>query len=156
MTADHPELRARMVDVTKKDVTQRAAMAGGLVRMSEATKNLVVSRRLPKGDALEVARIAAIMGAKRTSDLIPLCHPIVIGGVDVDLAVVEDGIAITATVKTAERTGVEMEALAAVTAAALTIYDMVKSVERGVSIDEVRLLRKSGGRSGEWVRPSDA
>lgn len=156
MTADHPEIKARMVDVTEKDVTQRVAVAGGLVRMSAATKDLIEERRIPKGDVLEVARIAGIMGAKRTSDLIPLCHPIAIGSVDVDFALVADGIAITVTVKTAERTGVEMEALAAVTTAALTIYDMVKGTERGVSIEEVRLLQKSGGRSGEWIRASDA
>jgi cyclic pyranopterin phosphate synthase len=145
-----------MVDVTTKDVTERVATAAGLVRMSEETRELVLSKELPKGDALEVARIAAIMGAKKTAELIPLCHPIAIGGIDVMLARHDGGIEITVTVKTNERTGVEMEALTAVMAGALTIYDMVKGTERGVSVEDVRLLKKTGGRSGEWVRPSDA
>ena len=151
MSEEHPELKARMVDVTAKDVTERVAVASGLVRMSSGLRDRVVARELPKGDALEVARIAAIMGAKKTAELIPLCHPIGIGAIEVELVPVESGIEVTVTVKTNERTGVEMEALTAVTTAALTIYDMVKGTERDVSIEEVRLLKKSGGRSGDWV-----
>jgi cyclic pyranopterin phosphate synthase len=139
-----------MVDVTQKGVTVREATAACLVRMSDETRALVTSRKLDKGDALEVARIAGIMAAKKTSELIPLCHPIAIGGIEVGLEVVDGGVEITATVRTAERTGVEMEALSAVSVAALTLYDMVKGVERGVSITDVRLTHKSGGRSGDW------
>ena len=146
----HPESEARMVDVTGKDVTVREATAACSVRMSDETRALVSERKLDKGDALEVARIAGIMAAKKTSELIPLCHPIALGAVDVRLGVAEGGIDVTATVRTAERTGVEMEALSAVTVAALTLYDMVKGVERGVTITDVRLLKKSGGRSGDW------
>jgi cyclic pyranopterin phosphate synthase len=146
----HPESEARMVDVTGKDVTVREATAACFVRMSDATRALVSERKLDKGDALEVARIAGIMAAKKTSELIPLCHPIALGAVDVQLQVIDGGIEVTATVRTAERTGVEMEALSAVTVAALTLYDMVKGVERGVTITDVRLLHKSGGRSGDW------
>lgn len=142
-----------MVDVTSKEVTVREATAAALVRMDAATRDLVIEGRLEKGDALEVARIAGVMAAKRTSDLIPLCHPLALGAVDVELSPADDGIEVRATVKTSERTGVEMEALAAVTVAGLTVYDMVKSVERGVRLTDVRLLRKSGGRSGEWLNP---
>jgi cyclic pyranopterin phosphate synthase len=152
MSEGHPEAEARMVDVTSKETTTREATASCLVKMSHATRDLVVGRALPKGDALEVARIAGIMGAKKTSELIPLCHPISIGAVTIDLAPVEEGIEITALVRTRERTGVEMEALTAATIAALTVYDMVKGTERGVEVDEIRLLTKSGGRSGEWTR----
>jgi cyclic pyranopterin phosphate synthase len=144
-----------MVDVTGKDITAREAVAAGSVKMSEATRDLVVQGSLPKGDALEVARIAGIMGAKRTSDLIPLCHPIAIGAVEVVLEPTSEGISVTASVKTSDRTGVEMEALTAVAVAALTIYDMVKGVERSVRIDDIRLLSKSGGRSGDWLAPGD-
>ena len=144
-----------MVDVTGKEVTAREATAAGLVRMEPSTRALVTERRLDKGDALEVARLAGVMAAKRTSDLIPLCHPLPLGAVDVELTGVEEGIEIHATVKTSDRTGVEMEALTAVAVAALTVYDMVKSVERGVRITDVRLVRKSGGRSGEWIGPAD-
>jgi cyclic pyranopterin phosphate synthase len=148
----HPEAQARMVDVTGKEVTDRTATATGLVRMSESTRSLVIRKELPKGDALEIARIAGIMGAKRTADLIPLCHPIGIGTVEIRMAEAPDGIEVTASVRTAERTGVEMEALTAVSVAALTIYDMVKGTERGVEITDVRLVAKSGGRSGRWAR----
>ena len=148
----HPESEARMVDVTGKDVTVRSARASCTVVMSEATRQLVTERQLDKGDALEVARIAGIMGAKRTADLIPLCHPIGIGSVEVRLDPSERGIDIEAVVRTAERTGVEMEALTAVTTAALTLYDMVKGTEREVVITDVRLLEKSGGKSGDWNR----
>jgi cyclic pyranopterin monophosphate synthase len=149
----HPESEAKMVDVTSKDASHREAVASGLVRMTTGTRDLVLSRRLEKGDALEVARIAGIMGAKRTADLVPLCHPIGIDAVEMLLTEDEDGIRITATVRTTEKTGVEMEALTAVGVAALTVYDMVKGTERGVSIENVMLLKKSGGRSGEWLRP---
>ena len=153
MSDVHPESRARMVDVTSKDVTARTATASCFVTMSDDTRELVTARALDKGDALEVARLAGIMAAKRTSDLIPLCHPIAIGGVEVELEPQQGGIAVRATVKTTERTGVEMEALTAVTVAALTLYDMVKGTERGVEITDVRLLTKSGGRSGPWENP---
>ena len=153
MTDRHPESEARMVDVTAKEITVREATAGGLVRMSSATRDLVVERKLEKGDALEVARIAGIMAAKKTAELIPLCHPLPLGAVDVTLDPVGDGIEVIARVRTSERTGVEMEALTAVAVAGLTIYDMVKGTERGVEVTDIRLLRKSGGRSGLWVRP---
>ena len=141
-----------MVDVTAKEVTDREAIASGLVKMSPETRDQVVSRNLDKGDALEVARIAAIMAAKKTSELIPLCHPLPIGAVDVTFEERDEGIGIVVGVRTSDRTGVEMEALTAVSVAALTIYDMVKGVERGVEITAVRLLKKSGGRSGTWER----
>lgn len=152
MNDTHPESEARMVDVTAKEVTDREALAGGSVLMSPGTADLVFERRLDKGDALEVARIAGIMAAKKTSELIPLCHPIAIGAVEVTFDRSELGVDITARVRTSERTGVEMEALSAVSVAALTIYDMVKGTERAVAITDVRLLRKSGGRSGLWER----
>lgn len=159
----HPEAEARMVDVTGKDVTTREAVAACTILMADVTRSRVVDRTLEKGDALEVARIAGIMAAKKTPDLIPLCHPIGIGAVEVELKPCPEGIDVTATVRTAERTGVEMEALTAVTIAALTVYDMVKSLEKGVRITDVRLLRKAGGRSGVWISepsgptsPSDA
>jgi cyclic pyranopterin monophosphate synthase len=154
MTDPHPETEARMVDVTAKAVTDRRAVASCVVVMSERTRDLVMSRALDKGDALEVARIAGIMAAKKTSELIPLCHPIGIGSVDVALDADERGIRIEATVRTAERTGVEMEALTAATVAGLTVYDMVKGVEREVELIDVRLLEKSGGKSGSWTRPT--
>ena len=149
---EHPETAARMVDVTGKDVTAREAVASALVAMSPATRDLVVARNLDKGDALEVARIAGIMAAKRTSELIPLCHPIAIGAIELAFEERDEGIGIVATVRTHDRTGVEMEALTAASVAALTIYDMVKGTERGVEITAVRLLSKSGGRSGTWTR----
>jgi cyclic pyranopterin phosphate synthase len=150
----HPEAEARMVDVTSKEMTDRAAEAVGLVRMGDETRSRVLARNLDKGDALEVARIAGIMAAKRTSDLIPLCHPIPIDAVEVDLRRADTGIEITAVVKTTARTGVEMEALTAVSVAALTIYDMIKGIDRSAVIESVRLVRKSGGRSGDWIAPS--
>jgi cyclic pyranopterin phosphate synthase len=143
-----------MVDVTGKEVTIREATAACFVRMTDDTRALVSQQKLDKGDALEVARIAGIMAAKKTSELIPLCHPISLGAVDVQLEETDGGFEVTATVRTAERTGVEMEALSAVTVAALTLYDMVKGIERGVTITDVRLLQKSGGRSGEWSAPA--
>jgi cyclic pyranopterin phosphate synthase len=140
-----------MVDVTAKEVTAREATAEAVVTMNADTLEALTARKLDKGDALEVARIAGIMAAKKTSDLIPLCHPIVLGAVELSFDVSSTGVRVVATVKTTERTGVEMEALTAASVAALTIYDMVKGIERGVEIGPVRLLSKSGGRSGEWT-----
>ncbi len=154
MSELHPEAEARMVDVTGKEVTNRRAVAECTVVMSRGTRDLVMARGLEKGDALEVARIAGIMAAKRTSELIPLCHPIGIGAVEVTLGSDPRGIRIVASVRTAERTGVEMEALTAATVAGLTVYDMVKGVEREVELDDVRLIEKTGGKSGSWSRPT--
>jgi cyclic pyranopterin phosphate synthase len=155
MSSVHREAEARMVDVTAKDVTQRVAVAAGLVKMSVTTRDRITGRRMPKGDVLEVARVAGIMAAKKTSDLVPLCHPISLGAVEVRFEPVREGIDVRAIVRTAERTGVEMEALTAVSIAALTIYDMVKGTERGVELTGLRLLMKTGGRSGVWVREAD-
>ena len=141
---------ARMVDVSDKPETARTATARGRVVVSEACLAALRDRTVPKGDVLAVARIAGIQGAKRTPELIPLCHPLAISGVEVDLALVDDGIDITATVRTTGRTGVEMEAITAVTVAALTVVDMTKSVDRGARITDVRVTGKAGGRSGEW------
>jgi cyclic pyranopterin phosphate synthase len=141
-----------MVDIGGKEVTDRVAVAEGYVTMSPGLVGRFFSGDLPKGDAAAVARVAGITGAKQTADLIPLCHPIPLTGVEVNLEPGGHGIHITATVSTTGQTGVEMEAMTAVSTAALTVYDMVKSVERGVTIESVRLLRKAGGRSGEWVR----
>lgn len=143
---------ARMVDVTAKDVTVRSATASGRVVVSPEVVSLLRGEGLPKGDVLAVARIAGIQGAKRTPDLVPLCHPVALHGVDVDLRVADDSVEITATARTADRTGVEMEALTAVSAAALTVIDMVKAVDRTAYIADVRLDEKSGGRSGTWRR----
>jgi cyclic pyranopterin phosphate synthase len=141
-----------MVDVSGKAVTDREAVAEGFVTMSPGLADRFLSGDLPKGDAAAVARVGGIMGAKKTADLIPLCHPILLTGVEVSLETSGRGIRVVATVRTTDRTGVEMEAMTAVTVAALTIYDMVKSVERGVSIESVRLLMKTGGASGTWER----
>jgi cyclic pyranopterin monophosphate synthase len=143
---------ARMVDVTDKDVTTREATARGRVVMEPSTLALIVEGRLPKGDVLATARIAGIMAAKRTHELIPMCHPLPISGVTVDLepGTSGDAIEIEATVKVTGRTGVEMEALTAVSVAALTVYDMCKAVERGMRIEGVRLVGKSGGKSGDY------
>jgi cyclic pyranopterin phosphate synthase len=145
---------ARMVDVSAKTVTTREATATGRVRTSAQVVALLREDGLPKGDALAVARIAGIAGAKRTPDLVPLCHPIALHGVTVDLEIVEDGVLITATTRTADRTGVEMEALTAVATAGLALVDMVKAVDRSVSITDIRVESKSGGRSGTWTRPA--
>ena len=147
-----PEGDVHMVDVGAKDVTDRVAIAECVVVLSEATAAMLFSGELPKGDALASARIAGIMGAKRTSDLIPLCHPIPITGLTVDISPDQRGARITATVKTTGKTGVEMEALTAAGVAALSLYDMVKGVERGAEITDLRLVEKSGGRSGTWSR----
>ena len=148
-----PSGHARMVDVGEKPETSREAIATGAVSMRPETLALIQRGGIEKGDVLATARLAGIMGAKRTSDLIPLCHPIPISQIAVDLRVDEEqsAVHITATVRTVARTGVEMEAMTAVSTAALTIYDMCKAVERGMRIEGVRLLRKSGGRSGEIV-----
>ncbi|MFH9350548.1 cyclic pyranopterin monophosphate synthase MoaC [Kitasatospora sp. NPDC017646] len=144
---------ARMVDVSGKATTARTAVATGRVRVSAQVVELLRGEGVPKGDALAVARIAGIMGAKKTPDLIPLCHPIAVSGVKVDLAVADDAVEITATVRTADRTGVEMEALTSVTVAALTVIDMVKAVDKGAAIESVRVLSKTGGKSGDWFAP---
>ena len=144
---------ARMVDVSGKAVTVRRAVAAGRVRTTEHVIDLLRRDGLPKGDALAVARIAGIMGAKRTPDLVPLCHPIALHSVTVDLELAGEGIEITATTTTADRTGVEMEAMTAVAAAGLALVDMVKAVDPAASIEGVRVLRKEGGKTGEWVRP---
>ncbi len=141
-----------MVDVGAKAVTARTAEASGFVRMSPATVAAVRERRTPKGDPLETARLAGIMAAKRTAELIPLCHSLPLTHADVRITLEEDGAKITATASTSAQTGVEMEALTAVSVAALTLYDMLKAIDRGMIIGEIRLERKSGGRSGEWKR----
>lgn len=145
---------ARMVDVAAKDVTDRRAVAEAFVRVRAEVVSLLRGAGVPKGDALAVARIAAIGGTKRTADLIPLCHPIAIHGVDVDVQVEDEGVRITVAVRTADRTGVEMEALTGASVGALTLIDMVKGVDRSAMIDRVVLLEKSGGRSGHYVRPA--
>ena len=143
---------ARMVDVSEKAVTAREATATGRVLTSPEVVALLRGEGVPKGDALAVARIAGIAGAKRTPDLVPLCHPIALHGVTVDLEVTDEAVEITATARTADRTGIEMEALTSVAVAGLTVIDMVKAVDPRASITDVRLLRKSGGKSGEWLR----
>jgi cyclic pyranopterin phosphate synthase len=143
---------ARMVDVSGKDVTDRQAVATGRVLVSPRVIELLRGEGVPKGDALAVARLAGIMGAKQTPALIPLCHPLAISSVTVDLAVADDGVDITATVRTTDRTGVEMEALTAVTVAALTVIAMVKAVDKGAVITDVRVESKTGGKSGDWRR----
>jgi cyclic pyranopterin phosphate synthase len=143
---------ARMVDVSAKDVSARSAVATGRVLLSAETVALLRSGEVPKGDALGVARIAGIMGAKRTPDLIPLCHPIALHGVKVELDVQDWGVGITCRVKTADRTGVEMEALTAVSVAALALIDMVKAVDPGAVITDVRVEEKLGGKTGRWTR----
>jgi len=144
---------ARMVDVSAKDVTAREARASGRVLLSEAAIAALRSGRVPKGDALAVARIAGIQGAKRTPDLVPLCHPIAIHSVTVDLSVGDDAVLIEATVRTADRTGVEMEALTSVTVAALALIDMVKAIDPAAVISDVRVEEKTGGKTGPWRRP---
>jgi cyclic pyranopterin phosphate synthase len=143
---------ARMVDVSGKEVTVRRAVAAGVVRTTREVVSLLRREALPKGDALAVARLAGIMGAKRTPDLVPLCHPIALHGVEVSLSLGEDSVEITATVRTADRTGVEMEALTAVAVAGLALIDMIKAVDPSAIIDGVRVLRKEGGKTGLWQR----
>lgn len=143
---------ARMVDVSGKDTTVRTATARGRVLVSPEVVRLLREDALPKGDALAVARIAGIMAAKRTPDLVPLCHPIAIHGVTVDLGITDDAVAIEATVRTADRTGVEMEALTCVVVAGLAVVDMVKAVDPAAVINDVRVMTKTGGKTGEWKR----
>lgn len=144
---------SRMVDVGKKPVSHRTATASGQVQMTHKTRQLVARREHAKGDVLEVARLAGIQAAKKTSDLIPLCHPLAIDAVTVDFTSIGDRtIAIEATVEVEAKTGVEMEALTAVSVAALTIYDMCKAVDRSITIQQIRLESKTGGRSGDWFR----
>ncbi|HEY9474836.1 MAG TPA: cyclic pyranopterin monophosphate synthase MoaC [Mycobacteriales bacterium] len=143
---------ARMVDVSGKDVTVRQAVATGRLRTTSKVVALLRDNGLAKGDALAVARVAGIMGAKRTPDLVPLCHPVALHSVTVDLRIVEDGVHIQATTRTADRTGIEMEALTAVAAAGLTLVDMVKAVDRAAMITDIRVEHKAGGRSGTWTR----
>lgn len=144
---------ARMVDVSGKEVTARVAVARGRVLVAPTVIDLLRGDGVPKGDALGVARVAGILGAKRTPDLVPLCHPLSVSGVTVDLEVTDQAVEIVATVRTADRTGVEMEALTAVSVAALTVVDMVKAVDKAATITDVRVVSKSGGRSGDWTRP---
>ncbi|MDQ3629636.1 MAG: cyclic pyranopterin monophosphate synthase MoaC [Actinomycetota bacterium] len=141
-----------MVDVAGKQVTARSATAVARIALSADTIALLRGEGMPKGDALAVARVAGIMAAKRTPDLIPLCHPLAITGVQVDLRVDDDAVAIRASVRTTDRTGVEMEALTSATVAALTVYDMVKAVDKLAEITDVRVESKSGGSSGDWSR----
>ena len=143
---------ARMVDVSGKDVTSRSATASGRVLVSAEVVGLLRGAGVPKGDTLAVARLAGIMGAKQTPSLIPLCHPLAISGVTVDLVVADDAVEISATVRTTDRTGVEMEALTAVAVAGLTVIDMVKAVDKAAVITDVRVEAKSGGKSGDWTR----
>jgi cyclic pyranopterin phosphate synthase len=144
---------SRMVDVGDKPVTKRLARASGVVRMLPATRTLIMDRRMAKGDVLEVARLAGIMAAKKTDELIPLCHSLPLDAVRIDFSEVDgNGLRIEATVEVTGKTGVEMEALTAVSVAALTIYDMCKSVDRAMRIEQIQLEEKSGGRSGTFVR----
>jgi cyclic pyranopterin monophosphate synthase len=147
---------ARMVDVTAKAPTVRAATARGFVRAAPAVVAALRDGTVPKGDVLAVARIAGIQAAKRTPDLLPLAHVIGVHGAVVDLVVADAGVEIEATVRTADRTGVEMEAMTAVTVAALAIVDMVKALDKATSIENVRIVRKEGGKSGAWIRPEES
>jgi cyclic pyranopterin phosphate synthase len=144
--------QARMVDVGDKDVTERLAVAEAFVEMSEETLALIQEGSIAKGDVFAVARVAGIAAAKKTADLIPLCHPLSLTHAEIELAPGEQGIRVVATVRTRDRTGVEMEALAGASVAALAIYDMCKAVERGIVVRDVRLMRKEGGKSGSWSR----
>ncbi|MBW2278246.1 MAG: cyclic pyranopterin monophosphate synthase MoaC [Deltaproteobacteria bacterium] len=146
--------RARMVDVSEKDVTRRVAKASGKVTMSTETAAAIREQRTPKGDPLETARIAGIAAAKRTPELIPLCHPLPIEHLDVTAELVDDGVLLESSVVVTAKTGAEMEALTAVAAAALTVYDMCKAIDKGMVIEQVRLEAKSGGKSGDYVRGS--
>lgn len=152
------EGRARMVDVSEKQVTARTAVARGEIRMKPQTLSMVKDKALAKGDVLAVAQVAAIMGAKKTSDIIPMCHPLLLSGIDVSFTINEheSKIEIQAEVKNSGQTGVEMEALTAVSVAALTIYDMCKAVEKDMVISNICLLKKSGGKSGEYIRKEES
>jgi cyclic pyranopterin phosphate synthase len=146
------EGRSRMVDVSEKNQTRRLARAEAFVEMSPATLKLLRANKLPKGNPLETVRIAGIQAAKKTSDLIPLCHPLPLTHVDVSVTIVKGGVRLESTASTKAETGVEMEALTAAAVAALTLYDMCKAVEKGITIGNIRLLEKTGGKSGPWVR----
>jgi cyclic pyranopterin phosphate synthase len=146
---------ARMVDVGDKAETKRIAVASGLIRTQAETASLIREGRAAKGDVLGVAQVAGIMAAKKTSDIIPMCHPLMLTKVELRFEVLDEAVAIRAEVHTRGQTGVEMEALSAVSAAALTIYDMVKAVDRGMTIADIRLESKEGGRSGEWKRTAE-
>jgi len=146
---------ARMVDVSDKSVAARTAVASGVLRTTPEVIERLVSGGLPKGDALATARIAGIMAAKRTPDLVPLCHPIAISGVSVELVPGAAEVRIIATVRTTDRTGVEMEALTAVSVAGLALHDMIKAVDPAAQLDAVRVERKDGGKTGTWVRPEE-
>ena len=148
--------RARMVDVGGKPVTHRVAVASGVVRARPETVSAIRDGRAAKGDVLAVAQVAAVMAAKRTSDIIPMCHPLMLSRIDVSFELGDETIRIEATVETLGQTGVEMEALTAVSAAALTVYDMTKAIDRGMTIEAIRLEEKEGGASGEWRRGSEA
>jgi cyclic pyranopterin phosphate synthase len=141
---------ARMVDIGGKAATQRIAIASGRIRMSDAALAAIRDGDVPKGDVLAVARVAGIMAAKRTGELIPLCHPLALDAVTIDFAFEADGLRVTATASLTARTGVEMEAMTATSIALLTIYDMVKAIDKGMVIDAVRLIEKRGGKSGTW------
>ena len=147
---DHGD--ARMVDVSEKGVTTRTARARGRVVVNAEVLALLRDGALPKGDALAVARIAAIMAAKRTPDLVPLCHPIAVHGVDVDVTIDADAVSVEATVRTVDRTGVEMEALTAVSVGCLTVFDMVKAVDPSAVITDIYVVEKTGGKTGHWSR----
>jgi len=144
-----------MVDVGEKPETERVAVASGRVRMAAETVDLIRTGRAAKGDVLAVAQVAAVMGAKRTADLIPMCHPLMLTRIDVSFELLQDEVRVEATVATRGRTGVEMEALTAVATAALTIYDMLKAVDRGMTIEAIQLDSKVGGRSGAWNRDEE-
>ncbi len=156
LTHIDPQGHVKMVDVTDKAVTDREATASGKISMRPETLRLIAGGQVPKGNVLETARIAGAMAAKRASDLIPMCHPLGITGIDLRFEIENAGIAATASVRVPGRTGVEMEALTAVSVALLTIYDMCKAVDRGMVIGEICLLRKSGGQSGTYVRDGSA
>ena len=142
----------KMVDVGDKEITKRVAVASGVIHMQKATKEAILKEKTKKGAVLQTAIIAAIMGSKKTSELIPMCHNILIDGVDIDIEEIEDGFKITATAKTTSKTGIEMEALTAVSVGLLTIYDMAKAIDREMVISDIRLEYKSGGKSGTFKR----
>ena len=144
---------ARMVDVSNKAATARTAIASGTVHTTVEVISLITAGGLPKGDALATARVAGILAAKRTSDLIPLCHQLALSGVDIDFEIGDSAIELTASVRTTDRTGVEMEALTAVAVAALTVYDMIKAVDPAARLDDIRVLAKDGGKTGVWTAP---
>jgi cyclic pyranopterin phosphate synthase len=145
-----------MIDVGEKARTGRVAVAGGFLSMSRATLGILRRGEAEKGDVISAARLAGILAAKHTPDIVPLCHPIALSGIEVEVTPRAGGVAVKATVRTVDRTGVEMEALAAVAAACLTVYDMLKRYERGMRIESIELIEKTGGRTGRWVRPRSA